>query len=164
MKDTDGKARKPGMDALFHTHEEIVDCLRRAGKTLGENFISPACLDLMAGRFTGYGPGVFLSCVFTPQRSFANPLGFVQGGMLMAAFDNVFGPFSILESGLAAVTLELNASFLRPLPVGDGPFEIGVRLVEKSRGFLVMEGEARTAGKALAARAYTRMFFVGEVR
>lgn len=148
------------MSETLYSHEEILGCLHEAGRDLGASFIAPACLGLMPMRFTAYCPGRFLCCEMTPPDLFANPMGLVQGGLVMGAFDNVFGPFSILESGLAAVTLELNGTFIRPLSVSEGPFEVRAGLVEKTRSFLVMEGEARTARGTLAARAHTRMFFV----
>lgn len=143
------------------THDDIVACLHHAGRHLGAEFIHPACLDTMQMRFTGYLPGSFLSAVLVLPASFANPMGYVQGGFLMAAFDNVFGPFSILESGRSALTLEFNASFLRPLSPGES-IEIQTNLVERGRRFLVMEGLARTGEGRSAARAYARMFFVQE--
>ena len=51
---------------------------------------------------------------FPNQPRFRNPVGFMQGGMIASALDNVFGPLSYLM-GWAALTTRLEVSFLNPV-------------------------------------------------
>ncbi|TWI70661.1 acyl-coenzyme A thioesterase PaaI-like protein [Desulfobotulus alkaliphilus] len=148
------------MQEKINSHEGILKKLESMGRNLGEGFVLPPCFETLSGMFTEYVPDTSLSCRFMHEKKLANPAGSLQGGFLMAAFDNVFGPFSILESGRAAVSLELNGTFLRPLMVRDVSFDIRVSLVEKSARFLVMEAEARDSRMRLAAKAHSRMFFL----
>ncbi|WP_179953396.1 PaaI family thioesterase [Desulfobotulus mexicanus] len=148
------------MQEKFNSHEGILRKLKSMGQNMGDGFVLPPCFETLNGIFTEYLPGAYLSCRFMHEKGLANPAGSLQGGFLMAAFDNVFGPFSILESGRAAVSLELNGTFLRPLMVEDLSYDIRVSLVEKSARFLVMEAEARDSQMRLAAKAHSRMFFL----
>lgn len=51
---------------------------------------------------------------FPNQARFRNPVGFMQGGMIGAALDNVFGPLTYLM-GWAALTTQLQVRFLKPV-------------------------------------------------
>nr|WP_303649760.1 PaaI family thioesterase [Desulfobotulus pelophilus] len=144
----------------MENHDIILKRLAEAGGELGDHFVTPPCFITSGGIFTQYQEGCFLACRFSHDKSLINPGGSLQGGFLMAAFDNVFGPFSILESGRAAVTLDLNGTFLRPLMESDRFYSVRAMMIERSARFLVMEGEARDACGRLAARAYSRMFFL----
>lgn len=112
--------------------------------------IPPACLLDMQGEPLEYEEGVSLSVRFPVLARYANPLGHMQGGYIVAALDNTLGPFSYLIAP-PSVTSALNTQYLRPIP-HDVPFIVcTARLTERTRGTLYLTGEARNPeGKVVA--------------
>lgn len=55
-----------------------------------------------------------LAVRFPNQARFRNPVGFMQGGMIASALDNVFGPLTYLM-GWTALTTQLEVRFLAPV-------------------------------------------------
>jgi acyl-coenzyme A thioesterase PaaI-like protein len=93
---------------------------------------------------------------------YAGPTGFMQGGMIAAAFDNAFGPFSYLVARRPCVTQSLDVRYMRPVPAGSGFLEVEVSLVAKTRTTLFLEGRALIGGSKLAATASTVMAVLRE--
>jgi acyl-coenzyme A thioesterase PaaI-like protein len=93
---------------------------------------------------------------------YAGPTGFMQGGMIAAAFDNAFGPFSYLVARRPCVTQSLDVRYMRPVPAGSGFLEVEVSLVAKTRTTLFLEGRALIGGSKLAATASTVMAILRE--
>jgi uncharacterized protein (TIGR00369 family) len=88
---------------------------------------------------------------FQASPDFRNRRGTIQGGILAAMLDSVFGTTlaSSLQRGESIVTLEMKISFIRPaVPgtiIGNG------RVVERGRSIAFLEGELRDADGALLA-------------
>ena len=76
--------------------------------------IPAACLLDMRGEPLEYEEGVSLTVRFPVLPRYANPLGHMQGGYIVAALDNSPGPFSYLIAP-SSVTSSLNALYLRPV-------------------------------------------------
>ena len=76
--------------------------------------IPPACLIDMQGEPLEYEEGVSLTVRFPVLPRYANPLGHMQGGYIVAALDNTVGPFSYLIAP-PSVTSSLNTQYLRPV-------------------------------------------------
>ena len=112
--------------------------------------IPPACLLDMRGEPLEYEEGVSLSVRFPVLTRYANPLGHMQGGYLVAALDNTLGPFSYLIAP-PSVTSALNTQYLRPVTAETAYIVCTARLSERTRGTLYLLGEARDPnGKVLA--------------
>ena len=64
-------------------------------------------------------PEKWVELAFTPQKTFANPTGAVQGGFVVAMLDDAMGLAASLASRFTVVvpTLQLNAVFHAPTPV-----------------------------------------------
>ena len=112
--------------------------------------IPPACLLDMQGEPLEYEEGVSLSVRFPVLPRYANPLGHMQGGYIVAALDNTLGPFSFLIAP-PSVTSALNTQYLRPVTAGTAFITCIARLSERTRGTLYLIGEARNPeGKIVA--------------
>ena len=124
--------------------------------------IPPACLLDMQGEPLEYEEGVSLSVRFPVLARYANPLGHMQGGYIVAALDNTLGPFSYLIAP-PSVTSALNTQYLRPIP-GGVPFIVcTARLTERTRGTLYLAGEARNPdGKIVAICQATCQILTGK--
>lgn len=88
---------------------------------------------------------------FRASPDFLNRRGTIQGGILAAMLDSVFGTTlaTTLQHGETIVTLEMKISFIRP--VMPGPIFGNGRLVERGRAIAFLEGELRDAEGALLA-------------
>ena len=104
--------------------------------------IPPPCLTDMQGEPLEYEEGVALSVRFPVLARYANPLGHMQGGYIVAALDNTLGPFSYLIAP-PSVTSALNTQYLRPVTAGTAFIICIARLTERTRGTLYLSGEAR---------------------
>lgn len=112
--------------------------------------IPPACLLDMQGEPLEYEEGVFLSVRFPVLPRYANPLGHMQGGYIVAALDNTIGPFSYLIAP-PSVTASLNTQYLRPVTPETPFITCTARLTERTRATLYLTGEARNPeGKVVA--------------
>ena len=112
--------------------------------------IPPACLIDMAGEPMEYEEGQSLSVRFPVLPRYANPLGHMQGGYIVAALDNTLGPFSYLIAP-PSVTSALNTQYLRPVTAATAFITCTARLTERTRATLYLSGEARNPdGKIVA--------------
>jgi len=112
--------------------------------------VPPACMLDMHGEPLEYEEGVRLSVRFPVLSRYANPMGHMQGGYIVAALDNTLGPFSYLIAP-PSVTGTLNAQYLRPVAADTAFIICTARLLERTRGTLYLLGEARNPeGKIVA--------------
>ncbi|MGH8060530.1 MAG: PaaI family thioesterase [Pseudoxanthomonas sp.] len=112
--------------------------------------IPPACLLDMQGEPLKYEEGVSLAVRFPVLPRYANPLGHMQGGYIVAALDNTLGPFSYLIAP-PSVTSSLNTQYLRPVTPETNFITCVARLTERTRATLYLAGEARNPeGKIVA--------------
>lgn len=131
------------------------------GKTISERLLSmvpagmnlqipPPCLIDMQGEPLEYEENASLTVRFPVLPRYANPLGHMQGGYIVAALDNTLGPFSYLIAP-PSVTSSLNTQYLRPVTSETNFITCVARLTERTRGTLYLTGEARNAeGKVVA--------------
>ena len=113
--------------------------------------IPPPCLIDMQGEPLEYDEDVSLSVRFPVLTRYANPLGHMQGGYIVAALDNTTGPFSYLIAP-PSVTSALNTQYLRPITPGMPFITCYARLTERTRNTLYIEGEARSPEDKVLAR------------
>jgi uncharacterized protein (TIGR00369 family) len=114
--------------------------------------IPPNCFVAMKAQFIEYESRRSLAVTFPVLEESLNPLRVMQGGFLVAAFDNVFGPLSYVAARCPCVTLSLNTQFIRPVEPGD---QITIRASVISRGLQVLQlaGEAFNSKNKLVATA-----------
>lgn len=95
--------------------------------------------EYLAGDFS-----TWLAAKFPFQPRYENPVGYYQGGMLGAAFDNVMGPLSYMAFNGPCVTLELHTRFVRPFRASDSAMIIQCYLTSLTKNILTIRGEAHT--------------------
>ncbi len=93
---------------------------------------------------------------FEPKPEFANPMGNVQGGFIVAMLDDAAALAAIVHSGkrIAVPTIELKASFFGPAKLGAPLFAEG-RCLKLGRRIAFMEADLRDAAGTLLARLST---------
>ncbi|WP_437587469.1 PaaI family thioesterase [Sorangium sp. So ce1000] len=122
--------------------------------------VPPKIFRDMQGRFVAYEKGKSLRAAFPILERYEGPSGVMQGGMVAAAFDNVYGPFSYLVTAAYCITMNLSTSFVRPITRQEGELIIEVGLVERTKQFLVLDGKASNAQGKLIAHSTSQWFVV----
>ena len=112
--------------------------------------IPPPCLTGMRYEPVGYAEGESLTIRFPVLPAYRNPLGYMQGGFIVAALDNTLGPFSYLIAP-PSLTARLSVEYLRPVPPDAPWIECEARLVQRTRRTLYLSGEARLPDGKTAA-------------
>lgn len=117
---------------------------------------SPRCSSFIKGEIIDYKPGRSLTMAFPVLEDYLNPAQTMQGGIITAAFDNVFGPFCFLESKTGSTAaIDINTTYHRPILAGD-VLTITVNLIAKGRTFIHMAGEAYDSRNKLVATCNTK--------
>lgn len=80
-----------------------------------------------------------LKARFPVDARFLNPMGVVQGGVLITLLDNTIGPLSLLIAP-PSVTTQFNTSFLRPASPDIDYLTVTARLTERTRRQLFFSG------------------------
>ena len=107
----------------------------------------PPCLpDRYAGRTAGIRRNASLTVRFPVLPRYANPLGHMQGGYIVAALDNTLGPFSYLIAP-PSVTSSLNTQYLRPVTRETSFIVCVARLTERTRGNVVLDRRGAQPGR-----------------
>ena len=142
------------MDSM-NVHDQVISSMREmaakfplAGLHLQ---LPPASNSTMGTRYTEMDLGKMLAAEFRFDPKFANPMQAVQGGLLCAMFDEVYGPLSYMAAGRPVVTIDMSTTFLRPFTEKDEFVVVRAEVVAQSRTLLVLKAEARNnKGKLIA--------------
>jgi len=101
----------------------------------------PNCFIAMKAEVIHYESRTSLTVKFPVPEESLNPLRTMQGGFIVAAFDNVFGPLSYAAARCPCVTMNLNAQFIRPILAGDW-LTITAKVVSRGNQILYMTASA----------------------
>lgn len=123
------------------TTDELAALLKARLPTHVPLEIPPPCLLDMQGEPLEYDEGRRLSMRFPVLPRYRNPLGFMQGGFIVAALDNTLGPFSYLIAP-PSVTAQLNVSYLRPVPPTETAIVCTAWLTARTGKTLYLSAEA----------------------
>ena len=96
-----------------------------------------------------------LAVRFPNQARFRNPAGFMQGGMIASALDNVFGPLSYLM-GWAALTTQLDVRFLEAVTPDIEAVTARARVDRSHGAHLFMSGEVTNGENRTFAVGYAQ--------
>lgn len=117
---------------------------------------APRCSSFIKGDVMEYKPGKSLTMAFPVLEDYLNPAQTMQGGIISAAFDNVFGPFCFLVSQTnSTAAIDINTTYHRPIVAGD-VLTVTVNLTAKGRTFIHMAGEAYDSRNKLIATCNTK--------
>lgn len=98
---------------------------------------------------------------FPVQARYQNPLGMMQGGMIAAAVDNVFGPLSYLVAP-PSLTMQMNTSYLKSVGPDEEYIDVIGRLDLQTRRFLYLSAQvANAAGEVVALSQASFMILRG---
>jgi acyl-coenzyme A thioesterase PaaI-like protein len=120
--------------------------------------IPPKVFRDMQGRFLAHEKGRSLRAAFPVLDRYEGPSGVMQGGMITAAFDNVYGPFSYLLTAAYCITVNLSTSFVRPITQQDGELIVEVGLIDRTKQFLLLDGKAFNPQGKLIAQSTSQWF------
>lgn len=138
-------------------HERVLTMLRAIPGADGMEMPPPVFRE-MGGRVTAFDREAGRIRARWPLRErHRGPTGVVQGGIVTALFDNTFGPLAYLSGEGFFVSLDLQTTFVRPLGPEQARVEIAAELVDRTRRFLVLRGEALREDGSRAALCETTM-------
>lgn len=116
--------------------------------------IPPPVFRDMEGELVRYDPDAqVLVARFPVLDRYQNPLGTMQGGILVALVDNTLGPLSYL-SAPPSVTTQLNTTFIRPVTAKDAYVEVEGRVTEQAGRQLFMTAHVTNARDKLLALSH----------
>ena len=113
----------------------------------------------MEGEFLSYEEGESLRVRFPVRARYQNPMGTMQGGMIVAAIDNTIGPLSFLAAPPSATT-QLNTTYIRPITPADEYIEVEGRVVERTRTRIYLSAEVFNPAGKLVALAHATCAFL----
>jgi acyl-coenzyme A thioesterase PaaI-like protein len=90
---------------------------------------------------------------FPFQKRFTNPIGTFQGGFLIAALDDHFGPLSYASAQRPCTTLSIHSTFLRPFVESMGHALIEVEVLQQTKSFIFMRGVVTSLKGEILAHA-----------
>jgi uncharacterized protein (TIGR00369 family) len=117
----------------------------------GDLLLPPPVFTEMNGEIIDFDANVpLLKAQFPVDTRFLNPMGVVQGGVLITLLDNTIGPLSLLIAP-PSVTTQFNTSFLQPASQDMAYLTVTARLTERTRRQLFFSGHIESPdGQTLA--------------
>lgn len=107
----------------------------------------------MAGEILDFQASRSLVVRFPVQERYQNPMGNMQGGMIVTAIDNTLGPLSFLVAP-PSVTTQLNTTYIRPVTGQDRFITVEGRVLERTRSLLFLMAEVKNEAGKLVAISY----------
>lgn len=133
-------------------NERLLERLRQtAGRAPIPLEIPPRIFTHLGGHFTAFDEdAASLSARFPVKAEYRNPLGFMQGGMIVAAIDNTMGPLCFL-AGFLGVSTQINTAYIRPVTPTESWLDVTARIVERTKTQAHVHATATNeAGKTVA--------------
>jgi uncharacterized protein (TIGR00369 family) len=141
--------------------DELREFIRESGS--GAEY-PPNCFVSMKAEVIHYESRSALTVKFPILEESLNPLRTMQGGFIVAAFDNVFGPLSYAAARCPCVTMNLSAQFIRPILPGDS-LTITAKVVSRGNQILYMTAEALNGkNKLIATGSANAMMLKSELK
>lgn len=111
--------------------------------------LPPPCFVTMGGQFLTFDAEARrLRTRFPVKVEFQNPMGFMQGGLIVGAIDNTIGPLTFLVAP-PSVTTQMNTSYIRPITPELSHIEVEAVVTEMTRKLLFAEAVVWADGKQL---------------
>ncbi|UTA48631.1 PaaI family thioesterase [Simiduia sp. 21SJ11W-1] len=135
------------------TTEEILGLLQQRFPGAPLTF-PPQCFVTMGGEFLEFDERAKrLRVRFPVKAEFQNPMGYMQGGLIVGAIDNTVGPLTFLVAP-PSVTTQMNTSYIRPITPELSHFEVEAVVTEQTRRQIFVDAVVYSGDKQLAqARA-----------
>lgn len=115
----------------------------------------PQCSVLLDQKTLEYLPGQSLTVDYPVAEKFLNLAGSMQGGFIVAAFDNTFGQLCYLVTDKVPIaTIDISTTFHRPI-LKDDTLKIIARVQSQGNTTISLIGEAFNREGKLIASAMT---------
>lgn len=121
--------------------------------------LPPKSFETLKGEFLGYKKRKELVTKFWIDKTFSNPQGTVQGGIVAACFDGTFGPLGIASTHNAILTIDMNVQYIRPVPIEESIF-IVTKVIYISRSTIFLQADAFNSNNKLLAQASSNQLIV----
>ena len=133
--------------------------LKQVGSIPGVE-IPPKIFIEMQGKVIQYVEKKSITVRFPNQPKYQNPMGYMQGGVIVAAVDNTFGPLSFLVAPPSATT-QINTQYIRPVLPEDKFIEVTAFLVERTKTQILMRAEVTNERQKLIAISQSTHQIIG---
>lgn len=147
-------------------HEDVLSSMKEMASAFAKAGVHlqlpPPSGTLLGTTYTAIEQGTSLSARFGFNDAFQNPVGMFQGGLIGAAFDEVFGPLTYMAAERPTVTLEMSVSYVRPFTAKDKAITIRADVVSKTKSILLLRAEAHTEEGKLIATATTHCIILND--
>ena len=147
-----GPEQEGSVEPTENVSAAIMDLLReRLGDRVDEYSFPPPVFGTMEAEFLALDlVAGTLSVQFPVLEQHLNPYRTMQGGMIVAAVDNTFGPLSVLVAP-PNVTRQLELTYSRPVTLGLGHIVVTARFLGREDRWLRFQAEVcGPAGERLA--------------
>lgn len=145
--------------------EKLADYKKKVFEQTGKELQLPPPTNLeLKIEYLEINPGKNMIGKIPFQKRFTNPAGLYQGGFMAAALDEVFGPLSYITSGTVCMTLSLNLTFLKAFTPEMNEILVEAIVLQKTKNFLFMRGEARSLKGDLIAIAESHVSILTQRR
>ena len=121
--------------------------------------LPPNCFVSMKPEYLEYESRMMLKISFPVEKEYLNPMLGMQGGFIVAAFDNVFGPLSYLAARTPCTTLDLHTNYIRPIIEND-TLIVTARVVSRGQSTIHLSAEATNGKGKLIATGTTQMMIM----
>ncbi len=156
-----GKVRKFKMQTLNteETNQIIKDMTE--GFQAGDRKITlpPPAFSDMKANIIHYIKNKSITVSFPVMGNQTNPMGFMQGGYIAAAFDNAYGPLSYLVAKRPTTTIDMNIQYIRAVTTDQ---IVLVTAIVEAKGFstIHMTAEMKTEKGKLLATSTTNLLIL----
>lgn len=144
-------------------NEDILARLRTKMPPEADLDIPPKVFEDMGGTLLRYVEGEKLVARFPVEERYQNPMGYVQGGIIVAVVDNTLGPLSYLVAP-PSVTTNLDTSFIRPVGSEETYLEVEGCVVERAGRQLFMTARVTNLKGKTVALSHARCQIVNRGR
>ena len=121
--------------------------------------LPPPCFEEMDGKFERYVHRKSLTASYLAKPHYTNPMGSMQGGFITAAFDNTFGPLSLVTTRTATVSIDLNTQYMRPVKIGQR-LTVTAEVILRGFSSIYLTAQAFSEAGKLVATASTNMHII----
>lgn len=146
-----------------YTKEEANQVMKELteGFQVGDRKITvppPSFLDMKA-EIISYTKNKSITVSFPVMHNQSNPMGFMQGGYIAAAFDNAYGPLSYLVAKKPTTTIDMNIQYIRGVATEQ---TVIVTATIEAKGFstIHMTAEMKTEKGKLLATSTTNLLIL----
>lgn len=143
-------------DQVKQLMEEMVESMKSSPIPVT---IPPPSFITMKAEILEYEKNKRLIVTFPIEEYQTNPAGFMQGGFIAAAFDNVYGPLSYLIAKRPTTTIDMNIQYIRGVTTNQ-IVQVEAKLIAKGFSTLHMSAEMISEKGKLLATSTTNLLVV----